>query len=227
MVDKHKMKIDMKNIIITILLGLLLTNCSNDDNYTEEECINSVFYYYSNEKIYLNNLNESYLIIGFNHQTDDSTITNFINKLNSFESITNEDIWTINNEYKFTFAKFKLEKSCIEINAEIDNLNSKDIVIYANKTYNTDFFGNSGNFDLMYTTDQFIIKLKENTSKSQLDNLISKTKNISIIKENEFIKNQFLMSNTSKNRNTIETSNLFYEKGLFEFSEPNFGYVNF
>jgi len=217
----------MKNIVIAILFGLILTNCSKDDNYTEEECINSDFYYYGSEKIYLDNLNENYLIIGFNQQTDDLTITNFINNWDSFESIMNEDIWAPNNHYKFTFVKFKVEKPCLEINSEIDNLNTKDIVVYANKTYNTNFFGYTGNYDLMYTTDQFIVKLKENTGKTQLDNLIFKTKNVSVIKENEFVKNQFLMSNTSKNRNTIETSNLFYEKGLFEFTEPNFGYVNF
>ena len=217
----------MKNIIITILFGFLLTNCSKDDNYTEEECINSVFYYYSNEKIYLNNFNKSYLVIGFNQQTDDLIIINFINNLNGFENITNEDILTSNNEYKFTFAKFKVEKSCIEIDSEIDNLNTKDIVVYANRTYNTDYFGIIGNYDLMYTTDQFIVKLKENTSKSQLDNLISKTQNVSIIKEDEFVKNQFLISNTSKVKSTIEISNIFYEKKIFEFSEPNFGYVKF
>ena len=123
------------------------------------------------------------------------------------------------------FSKIKIKTN--RKNKEIEHLNNEDLVVYANKTYNTNFFGVTGSYDLMYTTNQFIVKLKENTSKSQLDNLITKTKNVSIIEENAFVKNQFLISNTSKNRNTIETSNLFYEKGLFEFSEPNFGYVNF
>lgn len=205
----------------------MITSCSKDKGYTEGECLNSEFYYYDNEKIYLDYLNGNYIVIGFKHQTDDIEITNFINNSNNFESITDEDIWTLKNDYKFIFAKFRVEKSCLEINSEIDNLNAENIIVYANKTYFTDFHADSGNYDLMYTTDQFIIKLKEGTNSSLLDNLISKTGNVSIINENEFVNNQFLMSNISKKRNTIETSNLFYESGLFEFSEPNFRYVNF
>lgn len=46
-------------------------------------------------------------------------------------------------------AKFKREKTCIEINSEIAKLITQNNVQYANKTYNTDFFSWVGECDLM------------------------------------------------------------------------------
>ena len=75
-------------------------------------------------------------------------------------------------------------------------------------------------------TDEFIVKLKPNTSYTQLQEL-AKENNCKVGEENQFVKNQFKMS-VSKNAqlNALQMSNLFHETGLFEFSQPNFAYIN-
>lgn len=211
----------MKNTIILIFLIFISSSCCKDDDFIEKECVND-FYYYTSEKIYLDNLNGNYLIIGFEKETDDLTITTFINGLDYLEV---EDV--LNSRYKFRVIKFKNEKTCVEIDSEIDKLNKEELVLYANKAYNTDYFGYYGPYDLMFITNEFNIKLKDNIEKSQLENLIAEIKNVSIIEENNNFPNVFLMSNTSKGRNTIQTSTLLYETGLFEYSEPNFSYIQF
>ncbi|TWP31342.1 hypothetical protein ETU08_01455 [Apibacter muscae] len=211
----------MKNLIIIILLILISSSCCKDDDFIGKECVND-FYYFDSEKIYLDNLNGNYLIIGFKKETDDLTISTFINSLDYLEV---EDI--LNDNYKFRLIKLQNEKTCVEIDSEIYKLNKKEIVLYANKAYNTDFFGYYGPYNLMFTTDQINVKLKDNIEKSQLENLIAEIKNVSIIAENNNFPNVFLISNTSKERNTIQTSTLLYETGLFEYSEPNFSYIQF
>jgi subtilisin family serine protease len=75
-------------------------------------------------------------------------------------------------------------------------------------------------------TDEFVVKLKESTSYEQFQNLLSQY-TCSIVKENQFTKNQFLLSvPKTAAYNSLELSNLFYETGLFEFSEPNFVMLN-
>ena len=71
-------------------------------------------------------------------------------------------------------------------------------------------------------TDEFVVKLKETTSYEQLEEL-AKQNNCKVEKENQFVKNQFMISvSKSSDLDALQMSNLFFETGLFEFSEPNF-----
>lgn len=74
---------------------------------------------------------------------------------------------------------------------------------------------------IMGFTDEISVKLKGTTSYEQLQELAEKN-NCTIEKENH-TKNQFMVyvSKTS-NLDALQTSNLFYETGLFEWSNPNF-----
>jgi len=75
-------------------------------------------------------------------------------------------------------------------------------------------------------TDEFVVKLKETTSYAQLQEL-AKQNDCQVKEENPFVKNQFMMSvSKTSNLNALQMSNLFYETGLFEFSEPNFIIMN-
>ena len=75
-------------------------------------------------------------------------------------------------------------------------------------------------------TDEFIVKLKPESSFEQLESL-TKERHCTIIKENYFVKNQYLLSIPKKsNLNSLQFANVFYETGLFEFSEPNFYFEN-
>lgn len=71
-------------------------------------------------------------------------------------------------------------------------------------------------------TDKFIVKLKGGTTLAQLQELAGKYDCI-VGKENEFVEDQFTMHVTKTSElNSMQTANLFYETGLFEFSEPDF-----
>jgi len=75
-------------------------------------------------------------------------------------------------------------------------------------------------------TDVFVVKLKETTSYAQLQEL-AKQNDCQVKEENSFVKNQFMISvSKTSNLNALQMSNLFYETGFFEFSEPNFIIMN-
>ena len=75
-------------------------------------------------------------------------------------------------------------------------------------------------------TGEFIVKLKEGTFFEDFEKLVQEQKCV-ILNENKFVKNQYQVS-VSKNstKTSLQLGNLFYETGLFEFSEPNFYYIN-
>ncbi len=215
----------MKKLFTAFLLGFVLISCSKDKVDTESDCLNADYYYYSDEKIVLNDLNHNYLTIGFFEDVEDIEIIKFINSSEAFENITRNDLRVVgHNNYKYVIARFKERKSCVEIVAKADYFVKQSQVVYANKTYNTDFFDYFGEFDFMVLGDEFFVKLKEDTSMVQFENLTSQIEGVSIIKEDDFERNVFVMSSISKNRTMMETVNLFFDKGLFVYVEPNFHY---
>ena len=71
-------------------------------------------------------------------------------------------------------------------------------------------------------TDEFVVKLKDAADFQKLQKLV-KENGYTVIKENDFVKNQFMISvPKSSNNNSLQAANSFFETGLFEFSEPNF-----
>jgi len=82
----------------------------------------------------------------------------------------------------------------------------------------------SGKFSAI--TDEFVVKLKETTSYTQLYEL-AKQNHCEVGEENRLVKNKFKLyvSKTSK-LNAIQMASLFYETGLFELTTPNFITLN-
>jgi subtilisin family serine protease len=69
-------------------------------------------------------------------------------------------------------------------------------------------------------TEQFIVKLKANTTIKQLQNLAFET-STEIIKQYDM--QTYILSVDRKSQgNALEMANLFYERGFFEWSEPNY-----
>jgi hypothetical protein len=69
-------------------------------------------------------------------------------------------------------------------------------------------------------TEQFIVKLKANTTIKQLQNLAFET-STEIIKQYDM--QTYILSVDRKSQgNALEMANLFYERGFFEWSEPDF-----
>uniref|UniRef100_S0DFN7 Putative subtilase family protein n=1 Tax=termite gut metagenome TaxID=433724 RepID=S0DFN7_9ZZZZ len=102
-----------------------------------------------------------------------------------------------------------------EISSDIlDSFKTKEEIVSA--TYLLKYNGSQSAY-----TNEFIVKLKDGTSFARLKELADKT-TCRIGKEDEFVKNQYMLyiSNASE-LDAIQTANMFYETGLFEFAEPN------
>ena len=82
------------------------------------------------------------------------------------------------------------------------------------------------NGNLCGIIDEFVVKLKLDVSIVELEKLLDKY-SCNIIKEDDFVKKQFLLSVPPKKQlNALQLANIFFETGLFEFSEPNFFMVD-
>jgi hypothetical protein len=97
--------------------------------------------------------------------------------------------------------------------------NNPDVI---SATYILEYNGNA----LQGLTDEFVVKLKEATTLEQLQRLVTES-NCLLVKENEFVKNQYLISvPKTSDLTSLQMANLFHETGLFEFAEPNFVIIN-
>ncbi len=71
-------------------------------------------------------------------------------------------------------------------------------------------------------TDEFIVLFKENVSKEEVE-LLNRQNNVEIVKDDPFIKNQYLLRVKSTSRfDTLTTANFYYETGKAVYSHPNF-----
>jgi hypothetical protein len=75
-------------------------------------------------------------------------------------------------------------------------------------------------------TDEFIVKLNPSSSYEQLEELA--LQNNCVIVEGRWLgKDEYMLSvSKTSELNSLQTANLFYETGLFEFSEPKFFIMN-
>lgn len=174
---------------------------------------NEVFYYYFDEKIYLNETKEK-ILLKVSKKSNKNNVLQLIKTDNDFE-LNEKNIDNI-NEFIVLKSKGKANNPNSSINRY---LNSPDIasVGFMLKYKDEVFQGIS---------DEFIVKLKPVVSIEQLKELAQKQK-CKMIKENEFVKNQFTVSIDKHSQyNAIQMANLFFETNLFEFSTPNFFRLN-
>lgn len=78
---------------------------------------------------------------------------------------------------------------------------------------------------MLVLTDAFTVKLKSSATKQVLDSLVGKFQ-FEILGPAPYTENQYYISVGNSAIRSIDAANLFYETGVFEFSEPHFGYLN-
>jgi hypothetical protein len=72
------------------------------------------------------------------------------------------------------------------------------------------------------SSNQFVVKLKANTSLFDFEELVKSTYTY-IQQKDKYDPNTYILSIAKQsNRSIIEVANLFFESGLFDYSEPNF-----
>ena len=201
------MKTNIYKIVIIILLLAAGSSC-NDNS----EQPTSVFYYYSSEKIYLQQINDK-ILLKFTSDANNEQISGIIGSNPSLQPMYNINV-NETNPISIIILETKNGKPISSATIESFKANTEVVSV----TYLYQYNGQR----LQGLTDEFVVKLKDATSYKQLQELADKN-NCKIGSENQFVKNQFMISVSKTSKlDALQTSNLFYETGLFEFAEPNF-----
>ncbi|MCL2313194.1 MAG: hypothetical protein FWC41_12065, partial [Firmicutes bacterium] len=192
-----------KKISTTILIAIVCFT-----NYAQQN--SDVFYYYQGKRIVLTQITNK-ISVHFSHDASLEQIYEIINKDEIFlpTSLTNIE----NNFFRIAVLETKgssdLQQSTIDFLKERPEVVSVAFLLQYHKT-------------LLSLTDEFIVKLKQNTEYARLQ-MLAIENNCSIIKESKFVKNQYTLSASKTSYlNTIQMANFFYETGFFEISEPDF-----
>ncbi|MCL2597427.1 MAG: S8 family serine peptidase [Paludibacter sp.] len=172
------------------------------------------FYYYQGNKINLIQTTDK-MYVKFIPNADNTQIISLINGNNSVKLVSSVD----STNSKIEFLLFENNN-----NLTIPESAFVDFKANANVVSVTPIFEYNGT--LQGLTDEFVVKLKSTTSYSQLQTLAT-ANNCVIKEESPFVELQYMMSvSKTSNLNALQTANLFFETGLFEFAEPDFVILN-
>jgi len=195
---------------ITAIFLILIAGFSCNDNSESQ-----IFYYSSGEKVYLTQITDK-IFLKFTPDADKEQILGIIGSDPSLKSM-----FDINSDENAALRTIVLEtKNGKPIPpTTVEFFKSKTEVVSVSYLYQY-------NGQLEGLTDEFVVKLKDSTSYKQLQELADKNK-CKIGDENQFTKNQFMLYVSKMSiLNALQTSNLFYKTGLFEYAEPNFYVFN-
>ena len=186
-----------------LLLILLLTNTL---------FAQSDYYYYNDEKIFLTKAYQQVNIVTVNafdeNSLNESEVQEF--SMNTEKEIRNGEYKKIAN-IEFTTTP----NSQSEYNQKINELKSINNIegVYPYYLYNGNIIG---------TNNFFVVKLKQASDISLLQNVASQ-KNVDIIRQRTYLPLWYILStNTSTTENSVELSAFFYETGYFDAVEPAF-----
>ena len=221
------MKTSMKNYILTLLVGISLISCSNDDETepVQSSCDFINFKYYNGTQDDLGEMSNEYILIGIDTTFNDSEIQNFVSTLDIIDQ--NYD-YTINTsgQYKFKEIPLKLNTSedCGQITQIISDLNQNEIISYTHYTMDTDDCNNAiwepmGNLCINSYGSSFFVKVFDENDLTDLNQIIIET-NTELVGQNQFMAKWYeLRATKESNGDGLAMANFFYESGLFEYSE--------
>ena len=174
--------------------------------------LSAQFYYYEGEKIYLTKKTNK-MFIKLSEKAD---------KQGLLDIILADDSVKLSAGYE-NFGQFAVLEAKDSINISFATLNK---YILNSNIASAQLMLEYKNITLIGLIDEFIVKLKPTASLKQLQNLMSKYSCV-IVRESPYVKNQYLVSVSKTSAlNALQTSNMFFETGLFEFSAPNFAIIN-
>ncbi|MEO6454303.1 MAG: S8 family serine peptidase, partial [Ginsengibacter sp.] len=193
----------MKLFLLAAILFLGIGNCVIAQN-------NTVYYYYQGKKFFIPETYER-LVTDIEDETyfakSKSSLADLLHiKSDSLKKTgaSNQVVIHLNKEQQFT-AK-----------AVIAKLLTKNFINYVHP------FLKGAQGTLASYGDNFIVKLKAATSSLQFNNILLKY-HCSIIKKPVADKYTFLLSaGKANNFDALKMANLFFETGLFEYSQPDF-----
>ncbi len=170
------------------------------------------FYYYKNQKIYLN-IDKSNLNLSLTEQFQKSDITN----LDLVEySINSEKVILNQATSKWSKVQFTNLPNDIIYFQNLNYLKNISTIETVNPSFIT-FDGQK-----IGMSNYFYVKLKNNSNLANLQSLVA-SKSVIIVKQDATLPLWYTLKCTKNTTgNTLEIANLFFESGYFESSSPDF-----
>ncbi len=187
-----------------ILFILLSISCSKEDSICKTR-----YSYFDSEKHYQTEIYEKGTISFYDTLLYDS-IVKLLKDFNNI-SFTNLD-----NSIRTSYIIIDINsKSCSETDALFKRIKQKDKISNCNKWFFTEVDNQCGMYDI------FLCKLKHDTLKNKMLDLISYTKTFLV---RQSIDGGYYLIRADKNSNgdALDMANYFYESGYFEWSEPDY-----
>jgi len=218
----------MKNYILTLLIGIILVGCSNDEEteLVQSSCEFISFKYYNETQDYLGEMSNEYILIAVDTTFNDSEIESFIETIDIIDQNYNYTIHT-SGQYKFKEIPLKLNtsKNCEEITQIISDINQNTFISYVHFTMVTDDCNNLiwepiGDLCINSYGSSFYVKVFDENDLTDLNQMIAQT-NTELVEQNQFMAKWFeLRATKESDGDGLAMANFFYESGLFEHSEP-------
>ncbi|MCP4176899.1 MAG: S8 family serine peptidase [bacterium] len=191
--------LNMGKILKIFLIILLFQNTLKAQDY----------YYYKGNKVNLQKSSEKILV----KYRENKTVYKQEN-VSNIKGVKSLDIEKQKHFNNFSILDIEEEQqNSLSVNSIINNIetfNDDVIVNYFYKTTKGDFMG---------YTDVFVVKLLPFTSFDKFEKLLREYK-VKFIEEDIFIPNKFKLQTVSSSRNVLSVANIFFETGMFEYSEP-------
>ncbi|MDR2407214.1 MAG: protease complex subunit PrcB family protein [Bacteroidales bacterium] len=200
---------------------------SDEEPKLECDCKNELFYYYQENKVFLDTLFlNDYLLVACDTLIQNTEMVNYINQIDLFNLVNiNKILYTDRGDYHLLFVNTKIKRSCSQLKAIISFLENNPLIAYSNLTFDTDAWFSGIYMDIMFYDDTFIACLKDTNDLSDL-NLVLQETNTRIKKQDQYNHKKYLISaDKNSNSNALEMANYFYETGKFVFAEPNLGWT--
>lgn len=167
------------------------------------------YYYYKGQKVFLE-LDVSKVTLITDNDFQESSIASM-----GFKNFVLTNDYQIQT-YKFANIEFVKKLNINEYLQKLEVLNSNPRIIKANPNFKNSSGKNLG------LSNYFYVKLKKEADIQALKTTVQKN-NVIIIEQNRFMPLWYtLMVTKNTIGNSMEVSNLFYETGLFDASQPDF-----
>jgi len=183
-----------------------------------DEILPECFYYYSGNKVYPHQATDK-IFLKFTSEPPKEQLLAIICCDKSLQ-LRPENIPSLEVGYSSRFAVLETKDGNRIPLTAIQYFKERDEVISA------EYLLHNNTNQFIAITNEFVVMLEETTSHDQLQALAEQY-NCIVGEENQFRENKFKLyvSKTSK-FNSMQTANLFYETGLFEYATANFIALN-
>jgi hypothetical protein len=175
-----------------------------------------VFYYNRDEKIFLKErADKIFLKLDLKVATKEK-ISDLKNDIESFGLIADIDL---DEKVISPFVLIETNDGDAVPSALYENCKANEIVLSATNVLQY-------RYTLQGLTNEFVVKLKPSSSSEQLEELVLQNKCV-IEKDNWITAYHYLLSvSKTSELNSLQTANLFYETGLFDYAVPDFVIMN-